>query len=78
MDMQLLQGSLINAISCRSGNESLALKIAFGKFFSLGLFSIVFYASNSLRCEIFMLASNFVRSFRSEMGPLAVIVRAVS
>ena len=61
--MQLLLGlGLINDISWRSGNESLALKIDFGAFFSLGLFSIVFYASNSIRCEIFMLVSNFARS----------------
>ena len=60
--MQVLLGSLINAVSWRSGNESLALKVAFGAFFSLGLFLIVFYASNSIRCEIFMLVSNFARS----------------
>ena len=54
IDMQLLRGSLINAISWRAGN-SLALNIAFGAFFSLGLFSIVFYTSNSIRCEILML-----------------------
>ena len=60
--MQLLRGSLINAISWRSGNESLALKIAFEAFFSLGLFSMVVYASNYIRCEIFMLVSTFARS----------------
>ena len=46
--MQLLRGSLISAISWRSGNESLALKIAFGAFFSLGLFSIIFYACSKV------------------------------
>ena len=64
IDMQLLRGSLINAISWMSGNESLALKIAFEGVLTLGLFFIVFYASNTIRCEIFMLLSNFARSFR--------------
>ena len=56
--MLLLRGSLINAISWRSGNESPALKIAFEAFFSFGMFSIVFNTSNDIRCEIFMLVSS--------------------
>ena len=47
---------------------SLALKIALRAIFSLGSSAIVFYASNSMRCEIFMLESNFVLSFHLQMG----------
>ena len=54
--------SQINGIGLRSGNGSFALIIAFGAFDSLGLFFIVFYLSNSLRCEIFMPVSTFARS----------------
>ena len=56
--MKLLRRSQINAISWSPGNEHFALKIALGMFFRLGLFFIAFYASNSIGCEIFMLASN--------------------
>ena len=41
IDMQLFRGSLVNAISWRPGNESLALKVVFTAFFSLGLFFIL-------------------------------------
>ena len=51
-----------------SGSESLALKIAFGEFFRLRLFFIVFYSSNSIRCEISMLVSNYARSFLIQTG----------
>ena len=60
--MEQLRRSQISVISGRPGNEVFALKIAFGAFLGLGLFCIVFYGPKYIRCEIFMLVSNFARS----------------
>ena len=70
--------ALIDAISWRSGNESLAPKIAFGAFFSLGLLFIVFCPSNSMRCEVFMLVSNFARSFHLQTELIVIKADLIS